>query len=146
MKPKILVPFDFSDTAEHALAWAADLQRTTSAPTLQLLHAISSRPVGTVGVATAALLPDADEMATLERKMVAKARAIEATATAAVWIRASNIGDIIVDAAKDAGADLIVMGSHGRTGVKRFVLGSVAEHVLRHAACPVVTVRAGHAK
>src|SRR6185503_6964003 len=47
MKPKILVPFDFSDTAERALAWAADLQQATEAPPLHLLHALSSRPPGT---------------------------------------------------------------------------------------------------
>lgn len=102
MKPKILVPFDFSDTAERALAWATDLQRTTNAPALQLLHGITSRPAETGNVAAAVLLPNADEIATLEAKMIEKARAYEATATAGVG--------------------------------------------LRRASCPVVTVRADHAK
>lgn len=146
MKPKILVPFDFSDTAERALAWAAELQRATGAPPLHLLHAISSRPAGTAEVSLEMLLPNSEEIATLERSMVESARVSEATATAAVWIRPSSVGDIILDAAASAGAELIVMGSHGRTGVKRLVLGSVAEHVLRHATCPVVTVRGVHAK
>lgn len=48
----------------------------------------------------------------------------------------------IVKAAKDWPADLIVIGSHGRGGVKRLLLGSVAEAVMRHAACPVLVVRA----
>ena len=146
MKPKILVPFDFSDAAERALAWAADLQRTTGASPLQLVHAITSRPSGATEVPLDALLPNKDEIAELERTMVEKARRCEAAATAAVWVRASSVGDIILDAAKDLGAELIVMGSHGRTGVKRLILGSVAEHVLRHAGCPVVTVRAAHPK
>ena len=47
----------------------------------------------------------------------------------------------IVRAAKDSHADVIVMGTHGRTGVGRLVLGSVAEQVMRRAACPVVTVK-----
>ena len=75
MKPKILVPFDFSETAARALAWAADLQRTTGAPALHLLHAISSRPAGTADVSLDVLLPNAEELAALERDMIAKARA-----------------------------------------------------------------------
>ncbi|HVX93508.1 MAG TPA: universal stress protein [Polyangia bacterium] len=148
MKPKILVPFDFSDMAERALAWAADLQRTTSAPALHIVHAISSRPSGATDVPVERLLPDEDEIAELERAMLDQARRAEASATAAVWIRASKVGDIILDAAASEKADLVVMGSHGRTGVKRLLLGSVAEHVLRHAKCPVVTIHSpnGHAK
>lgn len=142
MKPKIVVPFDFSDTAERALAWAADLQRTTGSPPLHLVHAISSRPVGPDVVLVEMLVPSDTEKKSLERDMVAKARAFEATATATAVVGASRIGDIILDAARAAGADLIVMGSHGRTGVSRLLLGSVAEHVLRHAPCPVVVVRA----
>ena len=141
MKPTIMVPFDFSDTADRALAWAADLQRTTAGPPLQLVHAISSRPAGTAEVPLEMLLPTEDEMKALERDMVERARRHEAAATAAVWIRASSVGDILLDVAQSVGAELIVMGSHGRTGVKRLLLGSVAEHVLRHATCPVVTVR-----
>ena len=140
MKPKIIVPFDFSATAERALAWAADLQRTTGGPSLHLFHAISSRPTG-AEVALELLLPTEDEMKAFERDMVEKARRHEATATAVVWVHASGVGDIILDAARSVGADLIVMGSHGRTGVRRLLLGSVAEHVLRHADCPVVTIR-----
>jgi nucleotide-binding universal stress UspA family protein len=144
MRPIILVPFDFSDTAERALGWAAKLQRSTGAPPLHLLHAITSRPIGTLDVSLEGLVPNAAELAELERTMVEKARSLEAAAVATVWIRASNVGDIILDAAEHFGAELIVMGSHGRTGVKRLILGSVAEHVLRHAKCPVVTVRASH--
>jgi len=47
----------------------------------------------------------------------------------------------IVDAAKEGNYDLIVIGTHGRTGVPRMLLGSVAENVVRHAHCPVLTVR-----
>jgi nucleotide-binding universal stress UspA family protein len=47
----------------------------------------------------------------------------------------------IVDAAENEGIDLIVMGTHGRSGISRVALGSVAERVVRHAPCPVLTVR-----
>jgi nucleotide-binding universal stress UspA family protein len=144
MKPKILVPFDFSAAAERALVWAADLRRTTGGPPLHLVHAISSRPAGAGEVSLDMLLPNADEIQTLERSMVEEARHLDTPATAAVQIGASNVGDLVLDAAKAAGTELIVMGSHGRTGVRRLLLGSVAEHVLRHADCPVVTVHAPH--
>lgn len=52
-----------------------------------------------------------------------------------------NASDVIVRVAKDEKASLIVMGTHGRKGIGRFVLGSVAEHVLRLATCPVVTIK-----
>ena len=146
MKPKILVPFEFSEPAERALAWAAEFQRSTGAPPLHLLHAITSRPAGTGDVSLQVLLPNADEIAALEEAMKDKARGHDVAATAAVWIRASNVGDIVIDAANSVGAELVVMGSHGRSGLKRLVLGSVAEHVLRNATCPVVTVRAAHLK
>jgi nucleotide-binding universal stress UspA family protein len=51
--------------------------------------------------------------------------------------------EIIVDYAQKGGFDLIVMGTHGRTGLKHLLLGSVAEQVLRRALCPVLTTKAG---
>lgn len=142
MRPRILVPFDFSPSAERALAWAADLQGTTGAGPIRLVHAINARPVGTGDVAAQVLLPNDEEIAGLERRMLEAAVRTGSQASAKVLIRAGGVGDIIVDAARIAGAELIVMGTHGRTGVKRLLLGSVAEHVVRHAGCPVVTVRA----
>jgi nucleotide-binding universal stress UspA family protein len=50
-------------------------------------------------------------------------------------------GKVIVEAATDRGADLIVMGTHGRSGFDRLIMGSVTERVLRSAPCPVVVVR-----
>jgi universal stress protein A len=144
MRPRILLPFDFSDTAERALDWAVDFQRVTGAPALHLVYVISSRPFGTSDVSLEMLLPNESEIAQLEGTMTETAHRRDATATAAVVSRTGSVGDIILDVAESHGADLIVMGSHGRTGVKRLLLGSVAEHVLRHAKCPVVTVRAAH--
>jgi len=142
MKPTIMVPFDFSTAADSALAWAADLHKATGAAPIQIVHAISARPIGTAGAIVEPLLPNEDEIAGLEAKMVAAASAQGARATAKVLVKLSEVGDIILDAARRTGAELIVMGTHGRTGVRRLLLGSVAEHVLRHADCPVVTVHA----
>jgi len=86
-------------------------------------------------------LPTAEELSGLEgelREVIAKAGA---WAELEVVVRPLSIGEAIVARAEELHAELIVMGTHGRTGVKRMVLGSVADHVVRHAPCPVVTVR-----
>jgi len=140
MKPMIFVPFDFSASAERALAWAADLQRTTGAGPLRMIRAINARPPGSGDVSLQIVVPNAAEIADLERSMIEAARRHGAQASAQVLVEASAVGDIILDAARGVGAEVIVMGTHGRTGVKRLFLGSVAEHVLRRADCPVVTV------
>jgi nucleotide-binding universal stress UspA family protein len=146
MKPKIFVPFDFSESADRALAWAAELQQTAGAGPIQMVHAINSRPAGIVDVSVQMLVPNEDEALALEGSMREAALRHGSEASAKVVIAPSGVGDIIVDAARAAGAELIVMGTHGRTGVMRFFLGSVAEHVLRHADCPVVTVRAARTR
>jgi universal stress protein A len=142
MKPNILVPFDFSDNAAQALAWAAQLQEAlkSKAP-IHLIHFISSYPARDPMSIMQVLSPTADEITGLEGGLR------EAIAKAGVWaelevvVRPLSIGEAIVARADELHAELIVMGTHGRTGVKRMVLGSVAEHVVRHAPCPVVTVR-----
>jgi nucleotide-binding universal stress UspA family protein len=60
---------------------------------------------------------------------------------AAVVETSDNLAEAIVEHARRTAADFIVMGTHGRTGVDRALMGSVAEHVVRTAACPVLTVR-----
>jgi nucleotide-binding universal stress UspA family protein len=62
-----------------------------------------------------------------------------------ISIRAGKSGQEIVEEAKQWGADLILMGSHGRTGLKRVLLGSVAEYVVAHAPCSVEVVRGSDA-
>ena len=142
MKPRIFVPFDFSASAERALAWAVDLQKTSGAGAICIVHGINSRPPGTGDVSLEMLLPNDAEIAVLEKKMIDSAKKHGGEAVAKVVARPSTIGDILLDEAQRAGSELIVMGTHGRTGVKRILFGSVAEHVVRHASCPVVTVRA----
>lgn len=56
-------------------------------------------------------------------------------------LRTGDARDIIVNTALEVGADLIIMGTHGRRGLRRALLGSVAESVLRHAPCPVLAIR-----
>lgn len=80
-----------------------------------------------------------DSMAARTQSIVQKAKAAGANATFLVW--EGEAGDGIVAAAHSEGADLIVVGSHGRSGVSRFFIGSVSDYVVRHARCPVMVVR-----
>jgi nucleotide-binding universal stress UspA family protein len=80
-----------------------------------------------------------ESMAARTQSIVQKAKAAGANATFLVW--EGEAGDGIVAAAHSEGADLIVVGSHGRSGVSRFFIGSVSDYVVRHARCPVMVVR-----
>ena len=141
MKPRILVPFDFSETAEVALAWAAELQAATGAPPLEMVHAVSLRPVGTPELPVEYMPLSEEDARRLEQELKQAASQHHADAMAHVFVGAEEVGQLILDAARELRVDLVVMGTHGRTGVRRLFLGSVAEHVVRHADCPVVTVR-----
>jgi nucleotide-binding universal stress UspA family protein len=144
MKPRIMIPFDFSEMAEAALAWAADLRATTGGPPLEIVHAVDARTLGTLEATVTPVLPDEEETARLERLMGDAAARHRAEANVHVVVQQSEIASIVTDAARELRADLIAMGTHGLTGVRRLLLGSVAEQVVRHAPCPVVTVRSRH--
>jgi nucleotide-binding universal stress UspA family protein len=147
MKPQILVPFDFSPTAERALAWALDLQRSIAhgpvsggVGALHLLHVVNPMPAVGAGVGVNVPFVTDDAIRETEealRQMLARR---DAAGTVEVLLSPST-GDAICHAAAAHKADLIVMGTHGRGGIKRAVLGSVADFVVRHAGCPVVTLR-----
>jgi nucleotide-binding universal stress UspA family protein len=137
----ILVATDFSDTAEQALDYAIALAGKLGAK-IYLLNAIGLPTFGVVpelGVAATSTMIDglvADNQKALDMLIGAKAPTKLHT-----LMRTGVPRDLIVDTAAEIGADLIVMGTHGRRGVSRALLGSVAEGVLRHATCPVLTIR-----
>lgn len=141
MKPTILVPYDFSQAARAALAWAAELQKTTGAGPLRVIYAVSALTQVAGDLPVEPLLPNQDQIEEIERNLVEVGRMSGATVFAKVVISPKTVGDIILKEASSAGADLIVMGTHGRGALRRIFLGSVADHVVRHASCPVVTFR-----
>jgi nucleotide-binding universal stress UspA family protein len=140
---KILVPTDFSETSRQSLQLAADLSRRYDAE-LVLLHVFE--PV-------TLMIPDGMEFFSTEQlDLIAaeitkslQAAAAEAAAAGAVRVSTQQLrGPVapqILDLASSSGFDLIVMGTHGRTGIQHALLGSVAEKVVRRAACPVLSVR-----
>ena len=146
MKPTILVPYDFSPAARAALGWAADLQKTAGAGPLCVIYAISALTQVAGDLPIEPLLPSQDQAEEIERNLVEVARLAGATVVAKVVISPKTVGDIILKEASSIGADLIVMGTHGRGALRRIFLGSVADHVVRHASCPVVTFRSQDAR
>jgi len=134
----ILHPTDFSPSASEALRIAGSLARTHGARLL-LLH-VAERPVASVGgMPVPPPLPPID-WPKLKRELEAVAAGMQDIAVETHLLEGGP-AVAIVDFARQAGADLIVIGSHGRTGLARLVLGSVAEQVVRQATCPVLTVK-----
>lgn len=138
---KILVPTDFSEHAERALSTAASLAGVLGA-TLHIVH------VGPVvqyfGPPFASGRAFANDLMETSRKQLraymsaVHEQGLEATETLTEGVPYVEINR----AAKDTGADLIVMGTHGRTGIDRLLLGSVAERVVRTSPIPVMVVPA----
>ena len=75
------------------------------------------------------------------QELVQRGRRIGIAVSFLIW--EGDPGEAIIEAARSERADLIVVGSHGRSGVGRFLIGSVSDHVVRHAPCPVLVVRQG---
>jgi universal stress protein A len=140
----ILVPCDFSEHAEYAFTWAFGLAEKQGAK-LILMHAVPL--LSRVAYPDALALVDLPKM---EAELIADAEKrlrefAAAKGTSAVTIETrAVVGDPvweICQMAEQEQVDLIVMGSHGRTGLAHVLLGSVAERVVRHAPCPVLVAR-----
>ncbi len=142
-QPQILVPFDFGPASERALVWAAQLRGRMGGLPLHVIHVVNPLPVATMTGALAP--PSVEDVAELGRALEDAIREQGVAATSEV-ILAQSVENAILQAAWRVKADLIAMGTHGRSGLGRLVLGSVAEHVLRHAHCPVVTIRSTDAE
>lgn len=139
----ILVPTDFSPTAEHALDYAIALAAKLGAR-IHLVHVIGIPPLGIpeLGIAVASMTADtmvADGQAALDR--ITAKRRDDASFGEAI-LRTGDARDEVLQAAAQVHADLIVVGTHGRRGVSRALLGSVAEAIVRMAPCPVLVVGA----
>jgi universal stress protein A len=142
---KVLVPLDFSTTSDAALEFARTVAGSFNA-SLHLLHVFEDPMLATgFAEAYAPLPPDTraalidDAGAQLASRLSAEERErFKATTDVVSGFSAMAI----VEYAQDHGIDLIVMGTHGRTGMAHLLIGSVAERVVRLAQCPVLTVRA----
>jgi nucleotide-binding universal stress UspA family protein len=142
----ILVAVDFSPHADRALKYAAMLAQRLSAR-LELVHVVED-PFITGAWNPEAYVPDAGELlegliANAERRLATLGQSAAALGVAAkTAVLSGRPAQAIVEHAEAGGFDLIVMGTHGRTGLSHVMMGSVAERVVRRAPCPVLTVHA----
>ena len=140
----ILVATDFGEPSEAALLYGRDLSRTFGAA-LHVLHVVddlAGRYAPEMFPMNAPALQRDVENAGRERLESVVTGEDLTQLRAKRVVRSSNApASAIVDYAKEAGVDLIVMGTHGRGAVSHLLLGSVAERVVRMAPCPVLTVR-----
>lgn len=142
---RILVPVDFSPHSELALRYATALASRLGA-SLEILHVVAE-PIAPSAWGSEIPIPDPSELRT---KLTAEAeRQLEQYRAIAegshvrtlTTVRTGRPAHMITAHANAGAIDLIVMGTHGRSGLARLFMGSVAERVLRQAALPVLTVR-----
>ncbi len=133
----VLVPFDFSDHSHNSLNTA--LQIVESPAQVHVLHVLPFLIPTEPGVVWATI-DDAERIrhATEALKEELSGKEYQGVTTE---VRLGDPGQVIADRAVELGADLIVIPSHGRTGFTRFLLGSVAERVVRLAHCPVLVTK-----
>lgn len=141
----ILLTTDFSEASEEAVARAGEMARVTGAKltVLHVHHPAPAAPEAVVPpdkqVTPAELDQEArEQLGDLRRTML---QGVESVAL--VSLENVTVPLAICDYAAKHGVDLIVIGTHGRTGVTRLLIGSVAEKVVRHAVCPVLVVPHG---
>jgi len=138
----ILVAIDFSDHADHALDYAAGLAQRLDAK-LHLVHAIAVPSLGVpeLGVAYSSMMMESTVKEAQDALAALAARYRDRSPIATTHLEVGDARDVIDRVAETIGADLIVMGTHGRRGIRRALLGSVAEAIVRSAPCPVLVVR-----
>ncbi len=152
---RILVPIDYSDHSVRALHWGASLAEKYGAQ-LVLLHVISKaskglpepwavysagRPAPSPPPPEEMMVIDLVEIAQNDLKDLAMAK-LNDSLSVSPKVGVGEPTEEIVRLAQDEEVDLIVMGTHGRTGLRHVLMGSIAESVMRTAPCPVFTVKA----
>jgi nucleotide-binding universal stress UspA family protein len=144
MFKKILVPTDGSSQAALAASTAAQLAKSQGAQVIGV-YVIDPFPYIGIGDASAvglqAYLTEAKAAAGQALYAVGKVCAAEGVAFAGDTIERNVVYEGILETAAAEGCDLVVMGSHGRQGIKALILGSVAQKVLTHAKVPVLIVK-----
>ncbi len=135
-KKKIVVPIDFSEESFAAIDQA--LQMVDEPTHVNLVHVLVDLPPNEPGIVWSVV--DKETRIRHARKAFAERRS-ENHKALELQVLVGDPGEEIAEFAQDIGADLIVMPSHGRTGLKRILIGSVAERVIRLAHCPVLVLR-----
>lgn len=134
---RLLCPIDFSDSSDAALAYASELAQQLGAE----LHVLHTWQLSAYADPSSELAKDTERG--IEKDVdAAIARSVPKTAAVHRHIRLGPAPATIVQAIDDLQIDHVVMGTNGKTGLERLIVGSVAEEVVRRADVPVTTVRA----
>jgi nucleotide-binding universal stress UspA family protein len=134
---QILVPVDFTECTEKALAYAVPFARQFGAE-LTLLHVIEPAylPATEMGLIVPVEGPDeaGEQLAKLQRRLADQVRC-------RTLVKSGTAESEIIGVARELNVDLIVLSTHGRSGMERLLMGSTVEKVMRRACCPIFVVR-----
>lgn len=143
---KILCPVDFSKNSREALQYATQMLCSDNDASLYLIHIVDSRvfdyggPIYEQEIFVTKIGIDQSTRELLEKKLLAEVpKELHKRVTIIVSFGVPFFE--IINTAKDNAIDLIVIGTHGRTGLAHMLIGSVAEKVVRNAPCPVLTIK-----
>ncbi len=143
---KILCPSDFSENSQEALQYAIHLMLHDDDATLYMVHVVDSRvfdyngPVYEQEPYVTKIALDQSTREQLEKKLLAEVpEEIQNRVETTILFGVPFLE--IIKSARDKDIDLIVIGTHGRTGLAHMLIGSVAEKVVRKAPCPVLSVK-----
>ncbi len=140
---KILLPTDLSSASISAFKYAKSLAEKYGA-TIYVLHVLENIPpvlaIHSLDLTLERLEKNMEENAKKQLEKVVKEN-LKTKNKVQTFIRKGIVDDEIVKFAEEKKVDLIVMGTHGRTGIELTILGSIAEKVVRKAKCPVLTVK-----
>ncbi|MEZ6136502.1 MAG: universal stress protein [Pirellulaceae bacterium] len=137
IKQAVVVPFDFSD---HAMAALRKMVSIVDSPSqIHVVHVLPFMIPTEPGVVWATI-DDGDRIRHALESMTEKLSVAE-FGNLQLDVRLGDPGQVVTDLAEELEAELIAIGSHGRTGLSRFILGSVAERVTRLAHCPVLVIK-----
>jgi nucleotide-binding universal stress UspA family protein len=142
MYKRILVPVDGSETSNKALTAALQMARD-SGGRVRVLHAVDALAfveLYAYAADTLAIVHEQAEKLLRDALDIAKAAGVPADRKL-VEDAGARLGDVVADAAKEWDADLVVVGTHGRRGFSRALLGSGAEEIIRYSPVPVLVIR-----
>ena len=144
---KIIYPTDFSSAAEAAFDTAQRLARDSES-LLLIVHVVEPVVAATPGTVAPPVTLGGTDLSDTQQHAIDEAREeLQKVVPNDPAIRFEHrlieglASDGILNLVDEEQADLIIMGTHGRTGLKRLLMGSVAEKIVRHASCPVLTLR-----
>ena len=135
-----LVPVDFSKGSEIALKHAITLARENKAK-LFVLHVISTAFEFPLKLGFAEIFEAFEKNAHAEMDKVIRRFRLNPGKYRSIFVHGKDIALAIAAVARKSRASMIIMGSHGRTGLQRFMLGSIAKRTLHYAQCPVLIVK-----